>query len=118
MTLFNRGKTALKKIPGETDEGFQKRLKETEFIHGDRTNAADLKDKLKDKRFDVVYDINGREASDTIPLVEVVHKDLEHFVYMSSAGVYLKSSRVIPHAEVVHLDYRHFLINQRICALI
>jgi hypothetical protein len=38
VTLFNRGKTALAKVPGETDATFQHRLSETQFITGDRSN--------------------------------------------------------------------------------
>ena len=40
MTLFNRGKTALKKIPNETDADFEARKAATKYINGDRQNAA------------------------------------------------------------------------------
>lgn len=43
--------------------------------------------------------MNGREAADTAPLVELyAGSSLKHFVYMSSAGVY-KKSPLMPHVE-------------------
>lgn len=85
VVLFNRGN---KPAPVE---GIQQ-------IHGDRTHAADLKEKLSGERFDVIFDNNGRELSDTQPLVELFRGRIEQFVYMSSAGVYLKSDQM-PHLE-------------------
>jgi nucleoside-diphosphate-sugar epimerase len=69
-----------------------------EQISCDRKNIAELKKKLASLNFDVVYDNNGRELSDTQPLVEIVGSQLQHFIYVSSAGVYLKSSQM-PHRE-------------------
>ena len=67
-------------------------------IHGDRKDAAQLKDKLAAESFDVVFDNNGRELSDTQPLVEIFKDRVQHFIYVSSAGVYLKSHQM-PHRE-------------------
>jgi nucleoside-diphosphate-sugar epimerase len=77
-------------------------------IHGDRTDAAQLKAKLSGESFDAVFDNNGRELSDTQPLVEIFQGTLQHFVYVSSAGVYLKSDQM-PHVEgdAVDLKSRH-----------
>ena len=66
-------------------------------IQGDRKDAAQLKEKLKGESFDAIFDNNGRELSDTKPLVEIFNS-IKHFVYVSSAGVYLKSSQM-PHRE-------------------
>ena len=85
VTLFNRGN---KPAPVEG-------VKE---IHGDRTNPSDLKDKLSTQEFDAIFDNNGRELSDTQPLAEIFRGRIQHFVYMSSAGVYLKSDQM-PHIE-------------------
>lgn len=85
VVLFNRGN---KPAPGE----------EVQQIHGDRTNPADLKQKLTGESFDAIFDNNGRELSDTQPLVEIFKDRVQHFVYMSSAGVYLKSDQM-PHIE-------------------
>jgi nucleoside-diphosphate-sugar epimerase len=64
----------------------------------DRSKATELKEKLVNERFDVVFDNNGRELSDTQPLVEILGDKLQHFIYVSSAGVYLKSNQM-PHRE-------------------
>jgi UDP-glucose 4-epimerase len=67
-------------------------------IHGDRTNPTDIKSKLSGESFDAIFDNNGRELSDTQPLAEIFKDRVQHFVYMSSAGVYLKSDQM-PHVE-------------------
>ena len=67
-------------------------------IQGDRKDAAQLKEKLKGESFDAIFDNNGRELSDTKPLVEIFNGKVQHFVYVSSAGVYLKSDQM-PHVE-------------------
>jgi len=85
VVLFNRGK---KNAP---IEGIQQ-------IHGDRQDIEQLKEKLGQEQFDVIYDNNGRELSDTKPLVELFRDRVKQFVYVSSAGVYLKSDQM-PHVE-------------------
>ncbi|MBD2259944.1 NAD-dependent epimerase/dehydratase family protein [Pseudanabaena sp. FACHB-2040] len=67
-------------------------------IQGDRRDAAGLKEKLAGESFDAVFDNNGRELSDTQPLIEIFDGKLQQFVYVSSAGVYLKSEQM-PHIE-------------------
>ena len=67
-------------------------------IIGDRTNSTQLQEKLAPESFDVVFDNNGRELTDTQPLAEIFQGRVKHFVYMSSAGVYLKSDQM-PHLE-------------------
>ncbi|BAS58439.1 MULTISPECIES: NAD-dependent epimerase/dehydratase family protein [Leptolyngbya] len=84
VTLFNRGN---KPAPVEG----------VKQVTGDRTNADDLK-QLASLDFDAVFDNNGRELSDTQPLAELFKGRIQHFVYMSSAGVYLKSDQM-PHVE-------------------
>lgn len=85
VVLFNRGNK-----PAPLDGVTQ--------IHGDRTDASQLKDKLSQESFDAIFDNNGRELSDTQPLAELFQDKVQHFVYMSSAGVYLKSDQ-LPHRE-------------------
>jgi nucleoside-diphosphate-sugar epimerase len=85
VVLFNRGNQ-----PAPV-EGIQQ-------IHGDRTDAAQLTQKLKDESFDAIFDNNGRELGDTQRLVELFKDNLRNFVYVSSAGVYLKSEQM-PHRE-------------------
>ncbi len=85
VVLFNRGNKPAP-VAGVTQ------------IHGDRTDAADLKAKLAGESFDAIFDNNGRELADTQPLVELFNGKVQHFVYVSSAGVYLKSDEM-PHVE-------------------
>lgn len=90
VVLFNRGnKTA--PIDGITQ------------IHGDRKNANQLKEKLASESFDAIFDNNGRELSDTQPLVEIFADKIKHFIYVSSAGVYLPSEEM-PHYEGDAID--------------
>ncbi|MBD2692873.1 NAD-dependent epimerase/dehydratase family protein [Anabaena catenula] len=84
VVLFNRGNS-----PAPTGVG---------QIIGDRTDSSQLKAKLSLENFDVIFDNNGRELTDTQPLAEIFQGRVQHFVYMSSAGVYLKSDQM-PHIE-------------------
>ncbi|MEH2391711.1 MAG: NAD-dependent epimerase/dehydratase family protein [Nostoc sp.] len=86
VVLFNRGNR-----PAPSLEGVGQ-------IIGDRTDATQLKAKLSQENFDVIFDNNGRELTDTQPLAEIFQYRVQHFVYMSSAGVYLKSDQ-LPHVE-------------------
>lgn len=86
VVLFNRGNR-----PAPSLEGVGQ-------IIGDRTDATQLKAKLSQENFDVIFDNNGRELTDTQPLAEIFQDRVQHFVYMSSAGVYLKSDQ-LPHVE-------------------
>jgi len=85
VVLFNRGK---KPAP---IAGIQQN-------HGDRTDANQIQDKLAKEEFDAIFDNNGRELNDTKPLADLFKDRVKHFVYMSSAGVYLKSDQM-PHIE-------------------
>ncbi|MBD0263878.1 MAG: NAD-dependent epimerase/dehydratase family protein, partial [Tolypothrix sp. Co-bin9] len=75
VVLFNRGNRPAPDIQG------------VEQITGDRTDPAQLKEKLSQESFDVIFDNNGRELTDTQPLAEIFQDRVQHFVYMSSAGV-------------------------------
>ncbi len=84
VVLFNRGN---KPAPANVQQ-----------IQGDRTDGSQFKDKLAGESFDAIFDNNGRELSDTQPLVELLGDKVQHFVYVSSAGVYRKSDQM-PHVE-------------------
>lgn len=90
VVLFNRGK---KPVPVEG----------VAVIKGDRKDTAALKAALAAESFDAIFDNSGRELSDTQPLVELFNGKIQHFVYVSSAGVYLKSDEM-PHVEGDALD--------------
>jgi nucleoside-diphosphate-sugar epimerase len=67
-------------------------------ITGDRTDSSQLQEKLASEKFDAIFDNNGRELTDTQPLADIFQGRVQHFIYMSSAGVYLKSDEM-PHIE-------------------
>lgn len=90
VVLFNRGN---KPAP----------LPEVSVIQGDRKDVTALKEKLAGESFDAVFDNSGRELGDTQPLIELFNGKIAHFVYVSSAGVYLKSDEM-PHVEGDTLD--------------
>lgn len=96
VVLFNRGNH-----PAPVDGVAQ--------IQGDRTDAAQLKEQLSGESFDAIFDNNGRKLGDTQPLVEIFKGRIQHFVYVSSAGVYLKSDQM-PHVEGDAIDpqSRHY----------
>jgi nucleoside-diphosphate-sugar epimerase len=85
VVLFNRGNQ-----PNPASEA--------RVILGDRTDPQQLKDKLSQESFDVVFDNNGRELSDSKTLIDIFKDRVRHFVYMSSAGVYLESD-ILPYFE-------------------
>lgn len=84
VTLFNRGNHPAP--PG------------VQQIVGDRTQPDILTRQLAGTAFDAIFDNNGRELSDTQPLAALLGSHVKHFIYMSSAGVYLKSDQM-PHVE-------------------
>ncbi|MEB3225460.1 MAG: NAD-dependent epimerase/dehydratase family protein [Synechococcus sp.] len=67
-------------------------------ITGDRQDPAQLKEKLAGETFDAIFDNNGRELAHTQPLAEIFADKVKHFVYVSSAGVYLPTDQP-PHKE-------------------
>jgi nucleoside-diphosphate-sugar epimerase len=85
VVVLNRGKKPLP-VPGIGQ------------IICDRTDPAALKANLTGESFDAIFDNNGRELADTQPLIEIFQGKLQHFIYVSSAGVYLKSDQM-PHTE-------------------
>jgi len=98
VTLLTRGKKPVtSQIPDDTDESFKAYESAVKHIACDRTDADALKEKLSGQGFQVVYDMNGREASDVEPVLNAVG-DVEQYIFCSSAGVYLKSDQM-PHRE-------------------
>jgi nucleoside-diphosphate-sugar epimerase len=84
VVLFNRGNHP---VPAGVTQ-----------ICGDRQDPAQLKAKLAGESFDAIFDNNGRELAHTQPLVEIFSGKVKHFVYVSSAGVYLPTTQP-PHKE-------------------
>eukprot|EP00741_Cyanophora_paradoxa_P020015 tig00021181_g19317.t1 len=98
VTVFNRGKRGVQKVWSESDAEFKERASKIKTIVGDRTDPESLKQLAKEE-FDVIYDNNGRELTDTKPLADMFKGRLEHFVYMSSAGTYLMNDSSLPYRE-------------------
>jgi len=104
VTLYTRGKSKVaSQIPDDTAESFAKYNRKIKHIQGDRMNFDDVKQKLSRQGFQVVYDINGREAEEVRPVLEGTRSTLQQYIYCSSAGVYLKSEQM-PHRETDATD--------------
>ncbi|ABM71993.1 possible mRNA binding protein [Prochlorococcus marinus str. MIT 9515] len=74
----------------------------TNLIKGDRNNIESLL-KLKNKKYDVIYDISGRELEQTKLLMEILADSFHRYIYVSSAGVY-KDNYELPLSENAPLD--------------
>ncbi|KAG7364803.1 NAD-dependent epimerase/dehydratase [Nitzschia inconspicua] len=100
VTVYNRGKTSPKPVARESYDAFQARIAAATSLQGDRTSPEDLKRLIDPSKYDYVFDMNAREITDTKPLAElfVGQSNLKQYVFMSSAGVYLKSEEM-PHLE-------------------
>lgn len=103
VTLFTRGKAPItQQLAGESDEEYQEYASKVKHMQGDRQDFEGLKSKLSAASFDIVYDINGREALEVEPIIEAL-PNMEQYIYCSSAGVYLKSD-LLPHFEEDAVD--------------
>ncbi|CAN0158504.1 unnamed protein product, partial [Ectocarpus fasciculatus] len=98
VVLYNRGQTANKQLPCESDAEYAKRVEDVKTIVGDRKDPAVCQSALGGEKFDAVFDMNAREVSDTKAVADVFKGKVDHYVFMSSAGVYLKSE-LMPHRE-------------------
>mmetsp|Transcript_22760 Transcript_22760/g.49497 ORF Transcript_22760/g.49497 Transcript_22760/m.49497 type:complete len:357 (+) Transcript_22760:192-1262(+) len=100
VTVFNRGKTDPRPVARESDEAFEARVAAATALRGDRKDPESLRSTIDPSKYDYVYDMNAREVTDTRPLAElfVGQPSFKQYVFMSSAGVYLKSEEM-PHLE-------------------
>jgi len=100
VTVFNRGKTDPRPVARESDADFQARVAAATALKGDRKDPESLKSNIDPSKYDYVFDMNAREVTDTKPLAElfVGQANFKQYVFMSSAGVYLKSEEM-PHLE-------------------
>jgi hypothetical protein len=76
----------------------------------------DVRRKLSGSGFQVVFDINGREAVEAEPILDGLAGrggSLEQYIYCSSAGVYLKSD-MMPHREEDAVDPKS---RHKVCVL-
>jgi nucleoside-diphosphate-sugar epimerase len=104
VTLLTRGKKPVTyRIPDDTDESFSRFEQSVKHIACDRKDAEALKANLQNKGFQVVYDINGREADEAALVLDAVGP-IEQYIFCSSAGVYKKSDQM-PHREEDEVDF-------------
>ncbi|MFS7904360.1 putative NAD-dependent epimerase/dehydratase, NAD(P)-binding domain superfamily [Helianthus anomalus] len=103
VTLFTRGKAPVTQpLPGEADDAYNAFKSKILHLKGDRKDYDFVRTSLAAEGFDVVYDINGREAEEVEPILDAL-PNLEQYIYCSSAGVYLKSD-LLPHREIDAVD--------------
>ncbi|XP_073144209.1 chloroplast stem-loop binding protein of 41 kDa b, chloroplastic [Henckelia pumila] len=103
VTLFTRGKAPItSQLPGESEADFNDFASKILHLKGDRMDFEFVKSSLSAEGFDVVYDINGREANEVEPILDAL-PNLEQYIYCSSAGVYLKTD-YLPHFETDAVD--------------
>ncbi len=74
----------------------------TNLIKGDRNDIESIH-KIKNKKYDIIYDISGREVEQTKLLIENVADSFDRYIYVSSAGVY-KENYELPLSEDSSLD--------------
>jgi nucleoside-diphosphate-sugar epimerase len=104
VTVYNRGKTMPKVVAPhrETEDELSARVAAAKFLAGDRADADAVSSLVNPSEYDYVFDMNARERSDVEPWVNVFKRNngnrLKQYVFMSSAGVYLKSDE-LPHME-------------------
>ena len=55
----------------------------TNLIKGDRNNSEDIV-KLRNEKYDVVFDISGRELEQTKLLIENLDNSFQRYIYVSS----------------------------------
>ena len=81
--------------------------KGSNLIKGDRNNLEDIL-KLKNNKYDIIFDISGRELSQTKNLIENINENFERYVYVSSAGVYQDIQELpIFEKDSIDKDSRH-----------
>ena len=71
-------------------------------IKGDRNDLEGIL-KLKNNKYDIVFDISGRELFQTKILIENIRQNFDRYVYVSSAGVY-KDNQELPINEKDPID--------------
>ena len=72
------------------------------LIKGDRNNLESIV-KLRNEKYDFIYDISGRELEQTKLLLENLDNSFQRYIYVSSAGVY-KDNCELPLSEVDAID--------------
>ncbi|XWS58072.1 hypothetical protein CRYUN_Cryun08bG0003800 [Craigia yunnanensis] len=101
--FFTRGKAPItQQLPGDSEIEYSDFKSKILHLKGDRKEFEFVKSSLSAEGFDVVYDINGREADEVEPILDAL-PNLEQFINCSSVGVYHKSD-LLPHCETDSVD--------------
>ena len=82
--------------------GNRAHINSVNHIRGDRNNLDDIA-KLRNKTYDVIFDVSGRELEQSRILLETLDNRFKRYIYVSSAGVY-KDSHEFPIYENDLLD--------------
>ncbi|MBA0803880.1 hypothetical protein Gohar_014044, partial [Gossypium harknessii] len=73
VTLFTRGKAPVtQQLPGESDSDYAEFKSKILHLKGDRMDFDFVKSSLSAEGYDVVYDINGREAAEVEPILDAL----------------------------------------------
>ena len=102
------GKSLVKKLIAENHDidiftrGNKPSLNKTNHIIGDRNLLENIL-KLKDNRYDLIFDISGRELDQSKILLENIKHTFKRYIYVSSAGVY-KDNYELPLIETDPID--------------
>ena len=81
--------------------------KGTNLIKGDRNNIEAIL-QLKNNKYDIIFDISGRELNQTKILIDNINENFDRYVYVSSAGVYQDSNELpINEKDPIDKDSRH-----------
>ena len=77
------------------------------LIRGDRNILENIL-KIKNKKYDLIFDISGRELKQTKILIENIKDTFERYIYVSSAGVYKENYEFpISENDPIDLKSRH-----------
>jgi len=102
------GKSLVEKLINQNHEidiftrGNRPHLKGTNLIKGDR-NLIENFFKIKNNKYDYIFDISGRELNQTKILLDNIKYDFKRYIYVSSAGVY-KNHTELPLIESDPVD--------------
>ncbi|KAL4551793.1 hypothetical protein Ndes2526B_g06056 [Nannochloris sp. 'desiccata'] len=104
LTLLTRGKKAItSQIPDDTDDSYAKFAAAVKHIACDRSDPEAMKAALTGTGFEIVFDMNGREAVEAEPILDAL-PDVKQYIFCSSAGVYKKNDQM-PHREEDEVDF-------------
>lgn len=69
-------------------------MKEISFVHGERNDSRLLNELIKDKYYDVVYDMIAYEEKDSISASKIFRGKIGRFIHCSTISVYMVSNDV------------------------